>query len=164
MTNVQMIHVIIGVLLSFTTSCGPPRQSELIVPITQELFEQITRSDVFYGYSGSGRISDIADLGAIKLEISLDQVLFNRSLSYITIEGQVIDSATREPFKANVVIGEVEYLGNSPYRIMSKKWVISGANGKFTIESKIESSDRLFIACLGYTVRVYNIHRLLELK
>ncbi|MYG15719.1 MAG: hypothetical protein F4207_04725 [Gemmatimonadetes bacterium] len=164
MANVQITKVIIGVLLSITISCGPPQRSELNVPITHELFEQITRSDVFYGYSGSGRISDVADLGAIKLEISLDQVLFDRSLSYITIAGQVLDSATREPFEADVVIGEVEFLGNSPYRIKSKKWVISGANGEFVIDSKIESGDRLFIACLGYTVRVYNIHKLLDLK
>ena len=158
------IRGITGVLLTFTTSCGPPRESEYVVPITPELFEQLTKSEVYYGYIGSGRISDVADLGAIKLEISLDQVVFDHSLSYITIAGQVIDSATREPFEADVVIGEVEYHNKRPVRILSKRWVISEANGEFFIDSKIESSDRLFIACLGYTVRVYNIHRLLDLK
>ncbi len=160
-----LIRGITGVLLTFTTSCGPPRESEHAVPITAELFEQLTKSEVYYGYDGSGHISDVAALGSAEPDIVVDQVAFDSSLNYITISGRVVDRATREPMPgADVVIGDVEYHSDRPVRILSKRWVISEANGEFFIDSKIESSDRLFIACLGYTVRVYNIHRLLDLK
>ena len=160
-----LIRGIIGVLLTFTTSCGPPRESEFVVPITPELFERLTKSEEFYGYDGSGRISGVADLGTVELDIVVDQVAFDHSLDYITISGRVIDKLTREPItRADVVIGEVEYHNDRPFRILPKRWVISGPNGEFIIDSKIESNDRLFIARWTYMVRVYDISRLLDLK
>ena len=161
----HLIRGIIGVLLTFTTSCGPPRQSELTVAITPELFEQLTKSELYYGYDGSGHISDVAALGSAEPDIVVDQVAFDRSLNYITISGRVVDRATREPMPgADVVIGEVEYHSDRPVRILSKRWIISGATGEFFIDSKIESGDRLYIAALGYIVQVHDINRLLDLK
>ena len=65
---------------------------------------------------------------------------------------------------ADVIIGDVEYHNARPVRILSKRRVISGANGEFFIDSKIDSSDRLYITALGYIVQVHDISRLLSLK
>lgn len=160
-----LIRGFIGVLLTFAISCGPPRESENVVPITPELFEQLTKSEVFYGNFGSGRIRDVAELGSAEPDIAIDQVTFDHSLGYITISGRVVDRATREPMPAaDVVIGDVEYRNDRPVRIRSKRWVISGANGEFFIDSYIESCDRLYITALGYIVQVHDISRLLDLK
>lgn len=141
------------------------KRIENVVPITPELFEQVTKSEVFYGYDGSGRISDVAALGSAEPDIDVDQVTFDHSLGYITISGRVVDRATREPMPAaDVVIGDVEYRNDRPVRILSKRWVISGANGEFFIDSYIESCDRLYITALGYIVQVHDISRLLDLK
>lgn len=156
------ISGITGVFLTFTTSCGPPRDSEFLEPITPEMFEKLTRSEVFYGYDGSGRVSDVADLGALKLYLKLTQdVTIDSSRRTIRIAGQVADYSTHVTFSgADVMIGKVEYLNGRPYRILPKKWVVSGENGVFVIDSDFEAGDCLFVACLGYVVKTYDISKL----
>ena len=150
-------------LTTSAISCEPPKQSEDIVSISQEAFEQLTRSEEWYGYRGSGNIMDVADLGSLDLEISLDQATVNAVLSSIVIAGQVIDIATREGLpKADVVIGKVEYQNDKPFRFLPKTGVVSGDNGAFIIDSKIKAGDRLFVACLGYVVKVYDISKLID--
>ena len=159
-----VVSVLIGAFLTAsTTSCDPPRQAVSIISITPEVFEQLTISEVFLGYVGSGRVSDVADLGASHLDISLDRVSFNISLDYVTVTGQTVGEFTREGFHGvDVIIGNLEYLNGKPYRILPKRWVVSGDNGAFIIDSKIKAGDRLFVACLGYVVKVYDISKLID--
>lgn len=151
------------VWLPFTlfTSCMHIKEMGANTVITQEVLDRLDPIEMC-SYNGNGYISEGFQLGSNQLEISLGRAIFNPSSEVVTISGRVVDFGDKIGFSGiDIFIGGVVYKNGRLFRFDPKKWVVSGESGTFTIKSKIEATDRLYVACLGYTVKSYNISKLL---
>ena len=143
-------------------SCTPPKQPNGVITLSQVEFEQITKSNKWYGYKGDRFIMEGAELGTEDIVLDLRSVTVDTVSGSIKITGKVSFEASREPLpNSDIVIGTVRYKQDgTPHRIVAKKGVISGVNGEFVIEANIEEGDCLFVAQRRFVVRVYNIYKL----
>ncbi len=152
---------LVAVLALPTFSCHPPQQSENKISFSREEFEQLARSEDFYGYLGSGYIQRGAQLGTSELQIGVVQVIVNTDRRSIKIAGYIVDKETREALSyCFVAIGRVRYYQNDPHVIEAKKVVLTESNGGFEIEADIDPGDSLFGAHMWYMVEVYDVYKL----
>ena len=154
--------LMVGLPFTLVTSCMHLKKTGANTVITQEVFDRLDPIEMC-SYNGTGYISEGFQLGSNQLEISLGRAIFNPSLGVVTISGRVVDFGDKKGFSGiDILIGGVEYKNGRLFKFDPKKWVVSGENGTFTIKSKIEATDRLYVACLGYNVKSYNISKLLD--
>lgn len=164
MSQYAIVFVLIGgLLLVVGESCIPPTHTGTYERVTPEEFNRLFDPDHFYGYDGNGRVSYGHALGSSDFYITIRQVSINRTLDIISVAGNVQDQGTREGIpEVNILIGVVEYINGQPYRILAKKRTNSGADGAFTIESKLEPGDRMFFAARGYIMDIAEVSELLS--
>lgn len=156
---------VMAILMITAISCAPPKQSDSLMTLSQEEFKELTESEDYYGYRGSGNIRGTLELGTVNLDLNLWPVTINTSSGSIKIAGFVVDRATREPLPyAEVAIGKVGYYKGNPRRIFAKKGVITGVDGEFVFEANLVEDDRLFVACMTYVVTVYDVYKLIDIR
>ena len=132
--------------------------SAQVIKLDHRNMETVRNQDIWF--SGGMGLGTSVELGEVQAKIQFDFVEFFWEEKEFLFLGKVTDQYTDEPLPM-AAVRIASYIDDN---LQLKKEVFTDIGGNFQLQAAVDSTDIIFVACIGYVTPVYDIHKLLYNK